>query len=255
MAKEEFEKLVASLYENYKKGRINRLSDSTLYEWSDVERLYSLICMLKKSENKKNLYLLVKDFISIYVTCVERRDYGYDFLNFDKIFNAISTLKCRESLELLRFFKRKLVDKGFSEEVVVLINKIKKKQYECAFSEYLNSWHNLRRLGRLIVAWITKDIYGLFFGLLSLLVLSIFFLLPNNVCQECAVFAFDKNAYSSNWLINHALNVIVLFFSLSDKVDVSPLSFWGIFLLVLERVLFWVIVVKYLIKEIEERYL
>jgi hypothetical protein len=254
MAGEDFNKLVYTLLDNYKKKQSGRLSNSAPCDWEDVEHLYSLIGMMKKSGNEKDLYLLVKDFISIYVAVVERRDYGYDFINFDKVFVAISDLKCRESLELLRYFKRILVDKGFAEEVTMLVNKIKKKQFDCALVEYTKCWYDLRRLGKMIIAWITKDIYGLVVGLLFLLFFSLIILLPNEMNQDFVCFAFNKKMLSQNWLTNHILNVVILFFSMSDDVAVYPLNCSGVFLLTIERVGFWIIVANSLIKEIEERY-
>lgn len=222
----------------------NELKAKTYKQKADL--LYNIAAEKKyfsRDNYHQSLYLDVKQFILNYIKGLENRDYGYDSIIYDKIFKMVSYLpSIQERLSVLYIAKQYFVKNGYNIDD---INKLIKDQ-EITLSledhKYLK-WALLK---------VGTSFKGLLIGL-SIFVFFIMVVLFPAPFEFMEIFTVELKDYSNFPIFNYFLNAIAL---LADNENISPslipIGFGGLLVYFIGVAIFYILIVNFLFKKIED---
>ena len=201
----------------------------------DVKRDNTVI-----SNSKNSLYLDVKKFISVYLRNKRVKDYGYEEYDHNLIQTYImnSNFSDEQKLKLLVYTRYLL--SSLSYEYDWLESLIKSVRLKLAYAKHkikwiflLSSWNSLTLLASILIIFTVECL----------------FLLP--APAECmAVCTITPVHYSNCSFLNHLLNVISLHFDCIENSAKIEFNAWGIVGLVLWRLLYIIVCVNFLFKNL-----
>lgn len=189
----------------------------------------------------------LKKFFVSYLKSYEASQFGYDYISTKKILAILSNFDDDDiKYQFYNFGYRKFLTSGLDDESRIFQKEIKKIR--------------IRRN----LAWSPDKIIGLFFDLSSYnlysLVLSLLFfasiyviiLVPtDNHLLHC--FEIEYQDFSSNAVTNHILNCLTSLFAIKPAMEVKVLNIFGIGLLILGKVIFYVIVVNFVLRRLIDK--
>lgn len=192
-------------------------------------------------QNAKNsLYLDVKCFISVYLRNKRRKDFGYEDYNRELLLEYVlsSNLSVEKQYRLLVYLKYLL--ESFSYETAWLSNKIFEKKLKLAKEQ---------KSIKYLLLLSSRNLWTILISILFLYFIECIILLPAPLsCMEW--YTFQEVSISSNAFINHLANVITLHFDCIDNSAKISFTTLGLVSLVLWNVIYVVIGVNFLFKNL-----
>ncbi len=202
---------------------------------------------LEPTDKNSSSYVDCKKFISHYVLSLKSKEHDYDEINVEQINKIISIYSPEQKLHLIDLFKRELNINGYSDQADQLSHYYEKTRLDV----YKNRKGWKSYLIRLSLRFSYKKRYLLYWLLVSFVVLSIL-LIPN---KTFALITFKKEAIAENSFLNHFSNVVILIFDMDSDVNVKPINFGGVILMVLGKITFLLFIVNFLIRRIFDKIL
>lgn len=192
-------------------------------------------------QNAKNsLYLDIKYFISVYLCNKRKKDYGYEDYDKELLLEYIlsSNLSIEKQYRLLTYLKYLL--ETLSYETAWLSEKIFDKKLRLAKKQ---------KSIKYLLLLSSRNLWSILISILSLYFIECIILLPAPLsCMEW--YTFQKVTISSNIFINHLANVITLHFDCIDNSAKISFSTLGLVSLVLWNVVYVVVGVNFLFKNL-----
>lgn len=221
-------------------------------ETNQKSEIYYSILQIK-NENRdfcdleQSIYKDIKKFIINYIDCVEEKDFGYDFIDINKIINSIEIETSPNArIELYSFSVRLLKSKNHDE----LVDKLLKKRILSKFEHTLcdKSWYNG------IKALLIISSYNFLTILLSLFVLSLFGLLieQNSIFNCFELFNFEYESFCKTEILNQFLNIVAKPLGLAEKFKIIPLNIFAVFMLIIFKCIYLGIVVNFMFAKIKD---
>ncbi len=188
------------------------------------------------------IYRDLKKLIRTYCITTETDKFDYDSVDLEIIQRLASPLNDQEKLAIFSYARRELLK----------IHQIKSAEQLERITrniEYKTLWksHSLFSIIRALLLYPTISVWHLFFTLFLVLMGCFLVLMPSSQ-QSFETFAFNKVEFTSNFYLNHLLNVFVFLFKLNPKVSITPLTVTGVFISVILKSFFILFIVNYLIK-------
>lgn len=205
----------------------------------DIKREYPNVV-----NSKNSLYLDVKRFISAYLRSKRIKDYGYEDydLNIIKGYIMESDFNDEQKVKLLIYTRYILSSLSYEYN---WINKlIKVSNFKLAAKK-----HKLKCI-LLASSWNT---WTLLLSVLLIFSIECIMLLPAPV-EWMAVCTITSVKYTDYNFINHVLNVISLHFDCIDNSANIEFSSWGIIGLVLWNLLYIIVCVNFLFKNLFSKF-
>jgi len=209
--------------------------------------LYNLIILKNKDSNKKENYKDFKKFIDFYIEVVKLSDYGYDKLNHNKIEKVLNFLNFEEQISALNYAisvsarelpehdKNWFIERKNKAEVQ---NILCKKQF--------------RYYPKALLLVCSYSIFRLFLIVLCFLLLVFVLLLPASD-PSYSIFKITYENYSSNFLVNHLLNILSHFSDIDNNFKIEPMNWFALILLILGKLLFILIIVNFIYRKITDK--
>lgn len=241
-----FPKLESSIDEILKKDfEIFNSEKSSLME--KIGALYSYITINYKQNKSSNSYQLIKQYINFNIQAIKKENYGYDEMNYDKFIKLIKPLSYDEKLAILKYlistFNTNLpdynLDHYLKEIKIIEINKIFHSNKIILYPKAL-----------ILLSGISTSC--LIITLLSVYILTTIILLPS-IDNDISLFKVEYENYHNNFHINHILNILSVFTGLSNNIKISPLNIIGLFLLIIGKLIFMLIIINYVYKKITDK--
>ncbi|NDW11829.1 hypothetical protein D0T50_02870 [Bacteroides sp. 214] len=215
--------------------------------------LYYYIIQIKHSHttlrnHKNSIYVDIKNFIECYIRSIEKRDFGYDVLNINKIITAINnTPNNKEQLSLLMHAYKILKNNHFEVEAESVITLIRNTKLQILKSE-----KSYKKHFKILFHLISYNLIAVFLVLLLILLVSYIIFLPAPL-DSLVSLEFKYDNYNENFYINHLLNIICYFFDMSDSVQIKPINSNGVLLILIMKSFYIVCIANYLYQIILER--
>ena len=190
-----------------------------------------------------NLYWDLRQYLFFNIKANEEKNYNYYKFKIDNINYILSLVSLNEQITLLDYFIKNLKLDGFESESNLFNVKLKKLQIINQFKKgichypkgflYISSFN-------LITLLITLFLVFIFYMLI---------LLPAPF-PSWSLFKIEYVHYHDNYLINHIINLLSFKFNLNDNIKVVPIGIKGVVIEIFGILIFWLIAVNYLFKEI-----
>lgn len=211
--------------------------------------LNNIIC-LKKLINyvgQDSIYLDFKLFLKNYIDAVEEKDSGYDNISIARISTQLDGMCLEEQISLLKFFKKLLIIKAYLDEA-----KDCDLHLQVLKLEFYKKNKSLLNYGKLVAIWSSSSFWKLIGLLFCFYCLASLFLMPAYF-ESFQLFKVTYITLSSNFLMNHLLNVLSIFFDLDNssmKIEAnSPLA---LILMIMSKIIYITILVNFLTKKFVE---
>ncbi|SIQ84162.1 hypothetical protein [Pontibacter lucknowensis] len=193
------------------------------------------------------IYVDLKYLIIFYLKSIEEKQHGYDEIDLNKIFFYAKHLPFDQRVKILTFLHRLLALNGFEDETESCAKELINANCEL----FLNDksivsklrWFYLKTTKNLVAIILTLTV---FYGICYIL------LLPTDNPQM-QLFEVEYLKLSDNFYQNHGANILAGLFQISDEFKIKPLNTFGIIMLVIGKLMFLIIVINILIKEISNK--
>lgn len=196
------------------------------------------------NEFDKDCYLIAKKLIDYNISAVNENNYGYDFIDHEKIYKCIAFFKDEMKLNILNCYKRSLKNGSFDSDIKwidTLIVNVKLDIYS----------KNNERIKYLLLcsASSASNIAAtlLITFILTAISLSDFFV------KTLGILEFKKKAYINHSMINHLVNTTSVIFKLDPDVTVKPTNYIGVASLLVYKVLIFIFIFNYIKEEIKKK--
>ncbi len=206
---------------------------------------------LRKEPNyiKFEAFKDLKLIFELYSEIFHLRGFNYSKLSNQKLLKIIDPYSIPEKRELISHLVKSLVKNGNEEEaksVMELLSKI----------EISYNWNNIKNRKDIVISILRLAHKIVSYNLLVLVMfIGIYLFLSTIIFCEAksdffAVLEVKKIVVCEcNWL-NNLGNLFSYIFDLDEKMEVKPLNFWGVLLLVFQKSFLLLVIGNYLIKEI-----
>lgn len=212
-----------------------------------VNRIYNLISMKASVNDKDGIYKLTKLFIIYYVQVIKDADYGYDDFNFFKIKNVLGHLNYKSQISILQFIISTMTKELPEYEKEWFVN----FKNEIQIKEILEDF-KFSRITKLISLYTGLNIWTLITALLIVYLLASLIFLPSPF-DIFEIFEVKYEKYSSDFIVNHFLNILTLFADIDNDFKIIPLNWFATLLLVTGKVAFILMVVNFVYTKITNK--
>ncbi|MEH3113420.1 hypothetical protein [Pedobacter terrae] len=224
-------------------GRYNLLSTA-----DDKFQCLNNIISLKKLVNYSghdSIYLDFKKYVKLYIEAVEEKDSGYDNIDVQRISSKLADILIIDQINILKFFKKTLLINGYPDEA---------SECECVLQKLRISFYkankNFKNYCKLVALWSSLSIKRLFILLLVFYIATVLLLIPAYF-ESLELFKVNYTRFSENQMLNHLLNVLTLFFDLSDNtMKVEAQNGFALILIILSKIIYITILVNFLAKKL-----
>lgn len=196
------------------------------------------------------IYSDLKKAIKYYFNVIEEKQFGYDVFRFDLILKRIKYTPLSQQIELLSYLKRLLIINEYHEILNACdkeINKAKLSFLKESFS--IKKTKTYKNIIKIILLWSSLSIYNLLISLFVFFAISYLFFLPAPF-GFMEVIKIHYEQYSNIFILNHAMNILSMFFNLDEKMKVIGTNFVGLSVVIFGKICFVVLIINYIVKEI-----
>ncbi|WP_286968710.1 hypothetical protein [Flavobacterium sp. UBA4854] len=191
----------------------------------------------------------LKLIFELYSEIFHLRGYNYSKFTDEKLIKLIKPFSDNEKKELIGHLIKSLVKNGNDDEaknMILLLNKLEIKCYWNSICKFQNVLSNLLKL----------TLKALSFNIwIVLMFIAIYLIISTTIFCEASfdlmtVLEVKKIKVSDvNW-INNLGNLFTYIFELDERMQVTPLNFLGVLVLVFQKSFLLLVIGNYLIKEI-----
>jgi len=217
----------------------------------DSEVYFTIIQIKNEEPNYKNysqsIYKDIKLFISSYIDSLQQEDFGYDFIDLDKLCVAITMEKSNAArFELVNYCIRKLKSSNHDE----LADKIIDKRTWFKFLKTIEE----RKIGSYFDAILIISAYNFYTILTTMLILSCLttIMLQNAFFKIFELYSFEYEKFSNNENFNKILNIWAKPFGFAEKFKVIPLNEIAVILLIVLKITYFVFIANYLLEKTKQ---
>ncbi len=209
---------------------------------------YNIIELKNNIPDTNNLskYRDIKRYITYSIQKLAYETYNYDHFNFTKFEELMSDLNANQKFHLFKQLENQAIQHGEFDIAEISSAKKNKQKLEC---------YNKRPLYKFFKHLLylpSQNSFSLCCCLVSIYFIGTLFLAPAPLkCME--VITYTPNTYATNPILNHFLNSISIITCLPGTPDLIPISFLGVFAVLVAKTVFYIIIVNYIIKEIEKK--
>ncbi|MFD2727469.1 hypothetical protein [Hyunsoonleella rubra] len=212
----------------------------------------------KKSRTVNNYYDFeafsdMKIILSKYVELYDKRAYNYYNLDVSKVRKMLSGFNNHMKKDLLSFFIKKLVLNGNTEKAREIIKFSNQVEINCSLADLKNGKNRIKNILNII----HKSSAYNYWTLIISLVLTIFFSLlifSTAPYQFMEVIEVKKQLITTNKFLNNLCNLVLYIFDNDYKMEVKPISFCGVVLIISLKILFVLIIGNYLVRELLDKF-
>lgn len=205
---------------------------------------YNLLAVKKKAKIKRGCYLHCKILFDSYVEVIKHNDFGYDTINYKKLENAISGLSYREQVSILKYglsiFNKELPE----HKRDWFVQRINRFEFRAIFHE-----RDIARIPKAVFIFASLNIFHLIL-IIALFLVGIYVILLPAYTESLVWFNFDKIKFSENFYLNHLYNTLCIFGDLSCKGELVPTNQYGLLLLLIGKVAFFIIIVNFIYRKL-----
>lgn len=230
--------------------KITELEKSIFYIKSPsegVNMLYNLIVLKGSIQDKNDLYKLSKKFFKYYIEVIKNSNYGYDTFNFNKVKNVLNQMDLKSQASILQFVisnMTKELPEYEKDWFVCEKNKIQLKDLVCNF--------NAKNSFKIIALFSGLNFYTLLLTLVLVFTLVSIILLPAKF-ESCQLFEIKYDNYSTDFYVNHVLNILTLFADFDNDFKVKPLNWFATILMIVAKITFITIIVNFIYVKITDK--
>lgn len=224
------------LYDKFYKTKLSEAKIQLIYLIIGIKVQYEC------QDYKCPLYIDIKKFIKYYLKSRANKDYGYDEYNSQKIISCIHNVDKYKQLELLVYVKRHL-QSSFepTDWVDEQISNVKKDLYKQKHNYFL--W---------ILYCCTDSLLKMCLTIMFVFILTFLFLLPA-FCDCMVLYQIEYAELTSNFYLNHIINVLALFFDLDIGCKLICLNCFSVLVYLIVRFLSFVVVGNFLYQKIMQK--
>lgn len=217
----------------------NDLSSGSTTIKRKLESINTIIQVKSTSDldrHYKDLYGDVKKLVVYYIKAIDEKKYEYDFVNQTYLLDILNIFKEKEKIALYDFLIRKLKLNGLDDEVPFFICEKRKNEIVLLYQK------------------LPKTVFKLFSKVLTYNILSIcstillsylaFFVILLPSSNSIILFKINYNNINSNFWINHFCNCLLAIFGLNSENFIEPLNTMGVFVLVIGKLLFILLILN-----------
>jgi|GEM_PF-5032937 len=191
----------------------------------------------------------LKLIFELYAEIFHLRGYNYSKFTDEKLIKIIKPFSDNEKKELIGHLIKSLVKNGNDDEAKNMILLLSKLEIKCYWNSIRNFQNIFPNLFKLTLKAISYNIW------IVLMFIAIYLIISTLIfCQasfdSMTVLKVTKIKISDiNW-INNLGNLFSYIFELDERMQVTPLNFWGVVLLAFQKSFLLLVIGNYLIKEI-----
>lgn len=214
---------------------------------------HSVIEIKKDNEEllyyNQSIYQDIKRFITGQVITIEKRDYGYDVLNIQKIIKSITYLsKLEEQYALFHYTYRILKNNQFEKEAELVISKMKRIKLKLILEKENSKIKYIKFLWFLIsYSWVAALI--MIFSLFT----TFYFITFPVMKDDYLAFIIKETHYIDCYPINHLYNIIAYLLGMSNSDFLTPINWKGISILLFSKALYITYITGFLYKTITDQ--
>lgn len=208
----------------------------------------------RKSRINNNYYEFeayrdLKICLSLYAEVYDLLGYHHLEISPKKLSKIIKKFSSDEKRDLIYFFVKKLTDHGNIEKEEQFSNLLVEQEIICCWTNLKKRKSIISNACLLIFKLSSYNIYSLIFSLLLLSSLFSLVFLPAP-WSWMEILSVKKINISNNYCLNHIANTLLYFFDIGDHMKVSPLTFFGVLILIILKVLIVMVIGNFLFKKI-----
>lgn len=232
--------------EDLLKSEEDRLSN-TKNDSESANILYNIIKLNNKLNQQDNNYRNTKLFIDKYVNSLKSADYGYDNFNYNKINQLIDLLTPEEQESILQYIIS-VTAREFPEHDR---NWFVTRKHNAEIRKIIHS--NLYVLyPKIILLYFGQSIQRLLLGFLGLFIITSLILLPAPI-EVLAILNITFENFNDTNFLNHILNVFSLFAGLDNNLQIKPVNWLGLFLIIFGKLFFITFISNFIYFKISDK--
>ena len=190
----------------------------------------------------KYVRLLIKESIE----CSEQYMPGYMLFDAKRILEIINrSFSDDEKLSLLRYCYRVCLQNHYLEEAKLVTKALKKTRVKASLKNF-----QVKGIFSLFYNLVDYSLITLIFAVLVLFLFHCIFLLPA-FDPKFALFNIEYETYSSNFHVNHLLNIVASGFIEDSEFKIVPTGATGLIIYTCEKIFVYLFAFAYLAKKIK----
>lgn len=208
---------------------------------------YNVIALKQNAFPERSLYAEIKTLVHFYVEYIKHAEFGYDYVNVEKLNKLIDALAIDEQASLIEY-----TISNFTRELPDLNHDWLLQKKRAIDIEYLFKQHKFTSSVKAIFLYTGTNTISLFTTLVFLFLLTSIVLLPA-ISDDHVLFKISYHHYTEGYLLNHFMNIIGLFADLEIGMSVEPLNWVAFLLMVLCKILYITFIANYIYIQIIDR--
>ena len=240
-------KLIVSLNDQRKK-----YEDSTeiAEKLSAINLIVQIEAKLENPHREFELYRDIKQWIVLYLQNISNKACGYEDINFKKISSITKILNVHNQVKILKFTRKLLNKDHFDTEI---INQLDELLINAEILSLDDEKNLSKKIIKKIILHSSKDLLSLFITCLMLIFIISIILLPAPF-PFLETYSIKYVLYSENFYLNHFLNITAYMLDINmDEFEIKTTCVSGILFKIFGKVLFYLIIINFLIKEVTKR--
>ena len=209
--------------------------------------IYGIIDMKLQIHNRR-IYKDLKICVKHYVDSVEEQDFGYDIVAIEVIQLFANELPLKERKEILKYFSRRLDDKGYDEEKEQVNKLVKETDLKIMAEKPLSIINPLYYISLLSQQNTSRIIFTI-----AVLFLMEYIFLMRPLSHSFSVVEFSPHHYTNNYYFDTFISIPGMILDINDDVKVKPINWLGALDIILAKLFFIIFVAKFLFKKIEDK--
>lgn len=206
---------------------------------------------LRKDPNyiKFEAFKDMKIIFDLYSKIYSFRSYSYNEVSIKTFSKLTANFDCHRKKELYEYLAIKLIQEGNSEKIDEIQEYIRNLEISCL-------WDDIKKGKSIICSLLSIILKISAYNLWTLLLTCIIYVLLASVIYSPAPYAWMQvlelklESYSDNNFFNRILNTLAHIFNLDNKMKITPTNWKGVFLLVVGKAFFILVIINYVVKKI-----
>lgn len=209
--------------------------------------LYNLIIfnnsILKNKDNYKN----IKKLIGYCIEQIKISDYGYDTINYNKLNTVLIFLGYKEQIAIYKYSLSTLKRELPEHDTEWFLNKLNRAEINDILCN-----RKFIKYPKAIFLIASTDLKSLLIILLLFIGVVYLVLLPSHY-SSLAIFNITYENYSSNFYVNHMLNILSLFSDLDNDFKIVSINGLGLLEIILAKIIFLLLIVNFIYKKVSDK--
>lgn len=208
--------------------------------------LYNLI-ILKNSFGIHNFYKDVKKIIDYYIELIKTSDFGYDSINYKKLDKVLQCLSSEEQISFLKY-SISIISRELPEhDIDWFLSKLNKAEINNIIRK-----RSIIMYPKILFLFAGTEVLNLIIVFIVFILITYIILLPAPY-SSWEIFNLHYVNYSSNFFINHLLNILSLFGNIDTDFKIVSRNGLGLVVLIFAKIVFVLLIVNFIYKKLSEK--